>query len=385
VDKGADLRRRAPVPTGGAAPTPKVLLVGQGPPSRGGIPTFLNLLLRDPSLRRQARLAFFNTTRDGQRPAAATLSNAGAAVRDAWRLRRRARQADVVHLNVAPTPLLPLVRSLMLVLAAKKAGARVIVHAHSGRLHIAARRQGYRLTFRGLLALTDAVAVVSHDGEVVVRALGGDPVLIRNGVDTALFSPGQGPHAGPLVVTFVGTVCERKGLEDLRSALVELAQRGAIDDRRTRIVIAGDSGQEGPGVFERVRSRYEDSGLRMVEFVGALQPERIPELLGRTDIFCLPSHREGLPMAALEAMAAGVAIVATSVGDLPQLLADGAGIIVPPHRPGQIAAALDRLLRDPDERARLGRAARARVVREFDRARVVEEVASLYRRIAYSM
>jgi glycosyltransferase involved in cell wall biosynthesis len=360
----------------------RVLVVGQGPPARGGIPSFLSLLLDDPTLRRDVDLALMNTTRTEQHPAAATLANATAALRDAVTLRRRARRADVVHLNVAPAPLLPLLRTCLLASAARSAGVGVIVHAHSGRLQIAARRVSYRLALKALVRIVDAVAVVSTDGGDVIRRVGGTAWLIRNGVDAARFMPGERSVAPPVILTFVGTVCERKGLDDLRLALVALKTEGAIDERLARVVIVGDARQEGPGVFERVRRAFETADLPMVEFAGSQPPDRVARLLAETDVFCLPSHWEGLPISLLEAMAAGAAVIATSVGEIPAVLAEGSGIVVAPHDPDGLADAIRRLLRDPAERARLGRAAQERVLREFGRRHVADEVAELYRQVA---
>jgi glycosyltransferase involved in cell wall biosynthesis len=79
-------------------------------------------------------------------------------------------------------------------------------------MHVAGRRRTYRLAFQALLAVVDAIVVVSHDGERFVRLVGGRATLIRNAVDTDRFRRDQGSDAPPDVVTFIGTVCERKGL-----------------------------------------------------------------------------------------------------------------------------------------------------------------------------
>jgi glycosyltransferase involved in cell wall biosynthesis len=108
--------------------------------------------------------------------------------------------------------------------------------------------------------------------------------------------------------------------------------------------------------------------------------------LTKADILCLPSHWEGLPLSLLEAMAAGAAVVATTVGDIPDVLQHGeAGILVEPKQPAQLADALGRLLDDPQERARLGTVARERVRRDFDRSAMARRILEIYRELAYSM
>ncbi|MGE5226307.1 MAG: glycosyltransferase family 4 protein [Planctomycetaceae bacterium] len=364
---------------------PRVLIVGQGEPARGGIPSFVRTLLDDPWLRERTRLSFLNTTHDPTRPGAATLANLRWAVEDWRRVRRGARGVDVVHLNLAPAPLLPLVRATSLALAARSAGARVLLHAHSGRLHVAARSRPYRWGLRALVRATDAIVVVSADGAETVRAAGGDPELLPNAVDTSSFAPGARDADRP-AIAFVGTICERKGLEDLREALVRLERDGRLTPESVRVRLVGDARQEGPGVFERVRDAYIASGLGWVEFTGALPPERVREVLATSDVFCLPSHWEGMPISMLEAMAAGDAVVATRVGDIPAVLQDGAaGIVVDARSPSQLADALARLLDDRDERRRLGEAARATARARYDRRAMTERLLGVYQRLAYSM
>jgi glycosyltransferase involved in cell wall biosynthesis len=183
---------------------------------------------------------------------------------------------------------------------------------------------------------------------------------------------------------FVGTVCERKGLEDLRRAFLRLRDAGSLPDALS-VTIVGDARQEGPGVFERVRDAYAAAGLTMVTFVGARPLEEVRAALARSDIFVLPSHWEGLPLSLLEAMAAGTAVVATRVGDVPEVLDEGrAGVLVSPERPEELASSLARLLGDAEERIRLGDAARRRVREHYDRSAMTARLLQLYRELAHS-
>jgi len=109
----------------------------------------------------------------------------------------------------------------------------------------------------------------------------------------------------------------------------------------------------------------------------------VEELLRGADLFVLPSRREGLPMAILEAMASGVPIVATRVGGVPEIIEDGEdGVLVPPEDPGALAAALGGLLDHPDRRAAMGIAARRKAEREFSLADAVDRYSEIYREIA---
>jgi len=102
--------------------------------------------------------------------------------------------------------------------------------------------------------------------------------------------------------------------------------------------------------------------------------------LGAADVFALPSLREGLPLALLEAMAAGVPVVATSVGGVPAA-AEGAALLVPPGDEQALAEGLATLAADPSRRAALARAGRERVEQRYGAERQVRALESLYRRL----
>ena len=108
----------------------------------------------------------------------------------------------------------------------------------------------------------------------------------------------------------------------------------------------------------------------------------VPDLLAAADLFALPSRFEGLPLALLEAMAAGLPAVATRVSGVAEVVEPGrTGLLVEPGAPAALAGALAHLLRRRDEAARLGAAARARAGREFGAGRMVGETWDLYREL----
>jgi glycosyltransferase involved in cell wall biosynthesis len=356
-------------------PRLRVLLVGQGPPTRGGIPTFVGALLEDAWLRERVDFEHLNTTPGAaKRPAALTGSNLRLTFVHAWAVFRRGRRADVVHLNLAPAPTLPLVRALALSMAARASGSRVILHAHTGRMHLAARSSSYRLLLWLTLRAVHAFVVVSGSAQAVAGRLGRSVVQLDNGIDPDLFAAGPKSEDPPLIL-FVGTVCERKGLLDLRDALVRLKRDGAAFP----VEIIGDAAQEGPGVFEGVRAAYAAAGLEDVRFLGEVDGQRVRDRLAAAAIFCLPSHWEGFPLSLLEAMAASAAPVAAGVGDVPRMLANGeAGVLVEPRDVDGLAEAIGRLAGSREERGRLGTAARARVAREYSQERLVNQLYDLY-------
>lgn len=356
---------------------PKVLIVGQGPPTLGGISTFITNLIGNDWLAHQADLELLNTTPSGiKRPGKLRVSNLRLTATHASLVFRRARATSVVHLNVAPTPLLPLFRALTLCAAARAAGAKVLLHAHSGRLPECVQSPLYRLALRLSCALIDTFIVVSREAYEAIDRLGCNVLHLDNGIDVERFLTGPKDRDPPLM-TFLGTICERKGLLDLRDALVSL--RGDQRSLPMRVELVGDDRQEGPGAMERMTAAYADQ-LHEVEFLGAVSSDQVVKVLARTSIFCLPSHWEGSPLSLLEAMAAGSAIVATGVGDIPAILDEGrCGMIVEPHDSHALAGAIKRLIDDPDLRQQLGAAARARVRDEYGLQQTTRALAELYR------
>jgi glycosyltransferase involved in cell wall biosynthesis len=93
----------------------------------------------------------------------------------------------------------------------------------------------------------------------------------------------------------------------------------------------------------------------------------------------LPSHSEGVSLALLEAMAAGLPVIATAVGGIPEVVTDGTnGLLIPPRNPEALARALDRLLADPDFARRLGEQARAEAEAHHSLERLGREINEIY-------
>ncbi|HEY6962939.1 MAG TPA: glycosyltransferase [Gaiellaceae bacterium] len=187
-------------------------------------------------------------------------------------------------------------------------------------------------------------------------------VVIRNGVD-ATAVPLARLDGDPPVVISVGRLKQPKAFVTLARALARL-ERGTF-----RAVVVGD----GPD-----RTLVEEAAAGAVEFLGDRRD--VPELLAQADVFVLSSTSEGLPMSVLEAMAAGLPIVASCVGGLPELVAD-AGILVPPEDVDALTAALESLLASPERRAALGAAARRRVVDQFSLDEALRRHLELYARL----
>jgi glycosyltransferase involved in cell wall biosynthesis len=358
-----------------------VLVVGQSPPLVGGIASYVGELVSDPTVSGAVDLRTLDTP-----PAAGTTlgtptrANITRSLRHVRAVHRAARAVDVVHLNFAAAPLFPMLRATACATAARLAGARVILHVHTGRVAEQCRDPRYRMLMRMAGRACARVVVLSPDDEAALAALGINPVRLRNGVNLARFAT---PRAAPSVPTllYAGTLAASKGLLDLRDALRLLADRPG-GPPRLQVVVVGDSRQDAPGADARMRRELAGCGVP-VEFVGAMPRDDVRRMLTAATALCLPSHSEGAPLSVLEAMAAGVAVVATDVGAVGEMLDGGrAGYLVPARNPRALAAALARACTDETDRARRETCARSRVADRYDLRETLRDVVALYEEVA---
>jgi glycosyltransferase involved in cell wall biosynthesis len=160
--------------------------------------------------------------------------------------------------------------------------------------------------------------------------------------------------------------------KDIES-LLKATALAAREDADLRLEVAGD----GPCMAELRRAAAGFGIDGRVRFLGEVRD--VPALLARAGLFVLPSRTEGVSLTLLEAMASGLAVVATRVGGTPEVVAHGeTGLLVPPGDPAALAAAVLRLRRDAFERERMGRAGRLRVERRFDVRRMTAAYERLY-------
>ena len=192
-------------------------------------------------------------------------------------------------------------------------------------------------------------------------------VVVHNAVEVKSFGARAGSTGAPRVLS-IGRLAYPKDLVTLFAALGRL-------DADYRVSLVGD----GPDAAD-VAAAVSSHGLSdRVELLGAR--ENVSELLARADVFVLSSRSEGFPVSVLEAMAAGLPVVATAVGGVAEAVVDGeTGILVAPADPEALAAALERLVEDVELRQRLGAAGRARALRLFDAPRYRAAHLDLYRR-----
>ncbi len=244
-------------------------------------------------------------------------------------------------------------------------------------------RAALRWAFRRCSAVT-AVSQVTK--QQLDRDLGCDPdviSVIRNGVpirrgDATSVRRELGIRAGEQLILAVGNLIHRKGHIILLQALQHLRSR-PTDIPPWRLAIAGGGAMDQRQHLEIFAQKHG-----FADRVHILsQRGDIPDLQAAASIFAMPSLWEGLPLAILEAMLAGTAIVASGVSGIPEAIDDQIhGLLVPPANVEALANALTRLLTDPVLRADLANRARERAEREFTIAAMADAYENLYRSAA---
>lgn len=282
----------------------------------------------------------------------------------------REMRPDVVHSHLYPA-------HLHASLAAQEVGIPAIVHT----AHTIIVRPGDVLLSHITTAYTIAV---SHAAARLLLNAGVPPERIeviyngvapehfeqdREAVERARANLNLGPGS---VLGTVARLSPEKGIDVLLRAVQRVKR---IFPAVTALVIG-----DGPQAAQLHRLAGELELHESVRFLGARHD--VPVLNRLLDVFVLPSREEACPMALLEAMAAGKAVVATAVGGSPEVLTSPTdGWLVPPDDPGALADGLLMLLGDPTRRAAMGVAAQKKVAAQFTRDRMVRDTLAFYQRL----
>jgi glycosyltransferase involved in cell wall biosynthesis len=259
------------------------------------------------------------------------------------------------------------------------AGVPALVHVeHNTRERYTPWR---RAQTRWLARRTARFVGCSEGVRAALLALGMPPertLAIPNGIDTAPFAAAE---ASPFAARVPGLVMvarysRQKDHATLLRALARLRERGL----RPPLALVGGGGRRHRRAVERLAARLGlDDG--QVAFLGVRQD--VPELLMRHQLCVLSTRWEGMPLALVEGMAAGCAVIGTAVPGVREMIADGIdGRLVPSGEPEALAHAIEDLLRDPEAAAVIAARGRARALAEFSRERMNERYEALFRELA---
>ena len=209
--------------------------------------------------------------------------------------------------------------------------------------------------------------------------------VVYNGIDAEQYSPDPatdvleryGVDPKKPSVVFVGRITRQKGVPVLLRAAAHL------DPDVQLVLCAGapdtpELGAEVAGLVEELRK----TRAGVIWLSGMLSKREVIQLLSHSTLFACPSVYEPLGIVNLEAMACGTAVVASKVGGIPEVVADGeTGLLVPPDEPEALAESITALTRDRDRAKAMGAAGRQRAQSQFDWGKIAEQTAELYRSV----
>jgi len=297
---------------------------------------------------------------------------------------------DVIHTHTAKAGALGRIAAALYNAGRPRPTRAVVVHTFHGHV-----LEGYfspgvtaavRRVERALATITDrivAVSAVQRDDlverfavaparKVVVIPLGLDLCRMSGAVPSESARSALGVPSGAFTVGYAGRLVPIKNVPLLLDAFA--AVRRVIPD--ARLLVAGD-GPLRSDLLDRTRALGLSESVRLLGWVEELAP-----LFGACDVVALTSDNEGTPVALIEAMAAGRAVVSTRAGGVPDVVRDGVtGCLVDRGDAAGFSRALLRLAADPALACRLGQAARADVVPRFGIDRLVTDIDALYRRV----
>jgi glycosyltransferase involved in cell wall biosynthesis len=233
---------------------------------------------------------------------------------------------------------------------------------------MAARLEGW------VLPRTDGVVCITHYTRAAVKSLARRTWVLPNAVEGGFFAVESGPApATPPVILCVGVICPRKNQNDFIRALDPLARQRNF---RVRFMGQVDSGPYGDEFRQLLAAR---AWCEHIPFSGR---DRVKEYFQTAAMVALPTREDNCPMVVLEAMAAGVPVLASNVGGVPDLIQPEVnGLLCDPDRPETFPAAVARLLDDRPLAARLAAEGRAQALNRFHPRVVARQHVAIYREV----
>ncbi len=339
----------------------------------GGVGTFVRALEDCDVLKRQFQLEAFDSARylkQGASLVRRTINSLELTPRLVFRLLRG--RVDLVHIHCSAGG--PFYQKGLLALLCRLMGAKTVLHIHGGSFPEFYERSYHKWTIRLLLRRAGAVVSVAQSlCDYINNHCGCKSVVVPNFAALKFFSANADPRTGSDIL-FTGTLSTRKGIPVLLDALAKLRQQGYDNT----LVLAGLTG----GDISRTEflETVKAGNLEPVVLIEDAGQDRILSMLEKAAVFALPSFTEGMPISLLEAMSAGVPVVASRVGGVAEAVAEGEeGFVVTPGDSGQLADRLLKILANPGLRSDMGERGRATATARFHPEQTGKKLSSIYR------
>jgi glycosyltransferase involved in cell wall biosynthesis len=277
------------------------------------------------------------------------------------------KRPDIVHLTTSGQ--LGVFRDLSICATARIIGVPIAYHIRFGRVPeiAAANTLEWQMMAHSMRMSGVVVAVDPATAEVVGTLTDVRVEYVPNAIDVSELPVPVVSGSNRRTVLFLGSVIPGKGIEELVRAWSELAPKG------WDLLIVGPAKA---AYQEDLLRRYRPDNLR---FLGELEHDEAMQLMAQCELFVLPSHTEGFPNVLLEAMAMGKAIIATSVGAIPDILSDGCGLVIEPKDLEGLKATLLKLMLDERLRHHYGARARKKVQQEYSLEAVFARYVDIWR------
>jgi len=360
--------------------TPKMITV-VGPPTSavGGIATVIGQM-NDLDISRQYRIQHFETThRDG--PTESLVARSRRHLRRLFDLRRvlRSSQSPITHIHTCSG--FSFFRSVLDMLIAQFAGSHAVLHIHGAAFNEFFANLGFlgRRFVRWSLARADAVIALSCAWQESIARM--SPHAKIHVIENAVEMPAEHHavhHLGPCRLLLLARMDHWKGIDDLLYACERLHNEKV----KFELTLAGPEGSAGNA--QTLNQKIVAAGLDgVVRYAGEVRGKHKTELLEWADVYVVASHHEGLPISLLEALAYKLAVVATAVGAIPEIITDRRqGLLVPPHSPDTLAVALREVINQPERREFLAEQGYVLAKKRFGLKRFANQLVTLYDRLS---
>lgn len=356
----------------------RVMMIGPGSGIIGGISTLVEIIR--PEINNTVKLYYFPTVsnRPIKKSGKFTLQNLKIAGEQFIRFFHAVRRFHPQLLHLHTSQGLAWVKDTAYILFGKIMRCKVIVHLHAADYDELYTRQNalVKIYTRWIFARVDGVIAVSDLWKKQLERIVSSQKVYSFKNCIKIESPSEylGSSDGHVNALFLGSIGPRKGAFDLIEAAAMVDQ----PDDDFHIWLAGY--EERPGDLQIAQKRIDELGLqRCCELVGVVKGQQKMDLLHRMDLFLLPSHNEGLPMAILEAMAAGKPVISCPVGGISEIVLDGInGFLVPPGDTQALAEKIKLLAREKELRRQMGEKSLQIVEQELTVDAYVRRLTSLY-------
>lgn len=359
----------------------RVILISHKAPPIGGIATWTGFVLSAADVDPEIKIELINTAITWRSlVSAGLLSRAlGGTLQGIWTLASLvrailAKRTTSVHLCTAGE--FGLARDLLLIATARAFRIPVVTHFHRSFPNLLRQVGPMQMLVRAVAAASSKIVVLNEPDRISFeKVAAGKVLLLPNMIDEqriqTIPAAVRAGHSSAIVrIVFAGYVTPTKGVLDLVKAARRLHESG----RELELIMVGPVEEE---MQKALGEAANSPNPNWLHFTGTCNPDEVIGYMKSADIFCLPSHAEGLPYVILESMACAKAIVATNVGGIPAALS-GCGICVNPRDVDSLTAALGQVCDDEELRARLGNEAAKRCADHFSTAAVYPKLVRLW-------